>query len=86
MSSHGFMNSSVKESLQNTIAQLSESECQQVLEFVQYLQQGIPSTLKHLISDPTFHIPSKGFGAFQFLEPLQGEGIAASKLLVEDRR
>jgi len=85
LSSHSFMMTS-KESLHNAIEQLSEEECRQLLEFVQYLQQTIPATLKQLINDATFNIPSKGFGTFQVVEPVQGEGISASRLLVEDRR
>ncbi len=80
------MTTSVKESLRNTIETLSEEECRQLIEFIQYIQQTIPLSLKRLLNDPTFNIPSKGFGTFQVIEPLQGEGIAASKLLVEDRR
>ncbi len=80
------MEKSVKESLHKTIETLSEEDCRQLLEFIQYLQQTIPSSLKTLLKDPTFNIPSKGFGTFEVIEPIQGEGIAASKLLLEDRR
>ncbi|MBD2771051.1 hypothetical protein [Iningainema tapete] len=80
------MTTSVKDSLHNTIETLSEEECQQLLEFIQYLQQTIPSSMKSLLNDPTFNIPAKGFGTFEVIEAIQGEGIAASELLVEDRR
>ena len=80
------MTTSIKEVLHNTVERLSEAECQQILEFVQYLQQSIPPTLKRLVNDPNFNIPSKGFGVFQVVDPIQGEGTPASKLLIEDRR
>jgi hypothetical protein len=82
-----FVNS-VKESLYRTIELLSDDEAHQLLEFAQRLQKksGISLTLRRLASDPAFKIPSKGSGTFRVVEPIQGEGIPASKLLVESRR
>lgn len=80
--------SSVKESLHNTIELLSDEEARQLLEFAQRLQKksGISLTLRRLASDPAFRVPSEGSGTFGVVEPIQGKGIAASRLLVENRR
>lgn len=80
--------SSVKESLHDTIEDLSDEEARQVLEYLQRLQKkGKGSlTLKRLLKDPTFRIPSEGTGPFQVVEPIQGKGIVASRLLIGDRR
>jgi hypothetical protein len=77
---------SVKELLRNTIEMLSEEESRQILEFVQHLKKGIPPTLQRLANDPAFKIPPGGLGAFPVVEPIQGKGVAASVLLLEDRR
>lgn len=80
--------SSVKDSLRNTIELLNEEEARQTLEFVQRLKkEGSASlTMRQLATDPTFKIPSGGCGSFSVVEPIQGKGVAASILLVEDRR
>lgn len=80
--------SSTKESLRDTIELLSEEEARQILEFVQHLQKksGVPLTLRRLASDPAFKILVGGFRAFRMVEPIQGQGFAASRLLVGDRR
>jgi hypothetical protein len=78
---------SVRESLRNTIELLSEEEARQVLEFVRYMKRSdIPLTLRRLAGDPTFRIPTGGLGTFPVVEPIQGKGVAASTLLLEDRR
>ena len=79
---------SVKESLHNTIELLSDTEARQLLEFVQCLKRenDASSTLRRLASDPAFEVPSEGSGTFSVVEPIQSKGIAASKLLVEERR
>ena len=78
---------SVKESLHNTIELLSDEEARQLLEFAQRLQKrsDIPLALRRLASDPTFKVPSKVSGNFRVVEPIPGKGIAASRLLVEER-
>ena len=83
-----FVMISVKESLQHMIEQMSDEEARQLLEFVHHLQQrrGVSLTLKHLASDQIFKIPGSGVGDFHVVEPIHGKGIAASKLLVDDRR
>ena len=80
--------STVKESLRNRIDLLSDEEARQVLEFAQRLRErnDVSLTLKRLACDPAFKVPSEGSGAFHIVEPIRGKGIAASRLLVEDRR
>jgi hypothetical protein len=80
--------SAAKESLYNTIELLSDEEALQILEFIQHLRQKktLSRTLRRLASDPAFHVPAKGLGGFRKVEALQGKGIPASRLLVEDRR
>ena len=79
---------STKELLHHTINRLSEAEALQTLEFVQSLQQSsnLPPTLRRLGLDPAFKIPAGGLSAFPVVKPIQAKGIAASKLLVEERR
>ena len=80
--------STVKESLYKSIELLSDEEALQALEFIQRLRQKKKrsNTLKRLASDPVFSVPPEGLGGFCSVEPLPGQGIPASKLLVEDRR
>ena len=80
--------SSVKESLHKTIDQLSDAEVRHLLEFAQCLQKrnGDSPTLRRLADDPAFEVPSEGSVAFRAVEPIQGKGIAASRLLVEERQ
>ncbi|KAM3090109.1 hypothetical protein ACKFKG_30850 [Phormidesmis sp. 146-35] len=80
------MSTSIKDALHQTIDQLSEQDCQQILAFVHSLQQNASPTLKRLASDPTFKIPSQGLSIFRTVDPIQAEGISASNLLLEDRR
>ena len=80
--------SSVKQSLRETIEQLSDEESRQVLEFAQSLRKKNDTslTLKRLASDPCFKIPSEKAKGFHIVKPMRGKGIAASRLLVENRR
>ncbi len=79
---------SVKETLHHSIDILSDEEAQQILEYIQHLQEkkDDPKTLKGLASDRAFTTPEKVSRGFKVVEPIQGKGIAVSKLLVEDRR
>ena len=83
-----FVMNSVKESLLYMIEQMSDEEVRQVLEFAHHLQQrrGVSLTLKRLATDPVFKVPGSGVGGFHVVEPIYGKGIAASRLLVDDRR
>ncbi len=80
--------SSVKESLHSTIELLNDEEARQLLDFAQRLRRRDSSslTLKRLADDPAFEVPSEASGVFRVVEPIQGKGIAASRLLVEERR
>ena len=80
--------SSIKESLHDTIDLLSDEEARQLLEFAQCLRKKTASlpTLKRLAGDSAFKVPLEGIRASQVVVPAQGKGIAASKLLVEERR
>jgi hypothetical protein len=83
-----FVMNSVKESLQQMIEQMSDEEARQMLEFAHRLQQrhDVSLTLKRLATDPVFEVPGSEVGAFHVVEPIRGKGIAASRLLVDDRR
>jgi hypothetical protein len=80
--------SSLKELPRPMIERMSDAEARQLLEFAQHLQhRGDDSlTLKRLATDPAFKVPRHEVGAFRVVTPVQGKGIAASKLLVDDRR
>ena len=79
---------SVKELLQHMIERMSDAEARQLLELAQHLQHRRDDslTLKRLAADPTFKVPGSGAKNFHVVEPIYGKGIAASKLLVDDRR
>jgi hypothetical protein len=83
-----FVMNSVKELLRHMVEQMSDKEAGQMLEFAQRLQQRRDDslTLKRLVTDPAFKVPGSEVGAFRVVEPIQGKGIAASRLLVDDRR
>ena len=80
--------SGIKESLHHAIEELDDEKAQQVLSFTQRLQSkgDISPALKRLADDPAFKVPLEEIGAFRAVQPIQGKGIPASKLLVEDRR
>ena len=78
----------VKESLRQMIEQMSDAEARQLLEFAQHLQhrRDDSPTLKRLATDPAFKVPASGARDFHIVTPIHGRGIAASRLLVDDRR
>jgi hypothetical protein len=78
----------VKALLRQMIEQMSDTEARQLLEFAQHLQHRRDDslTLKRLATDLAFKVPGKGVRAFRIVEPIQGKGIPASKLLVDNRR
>ena len=78
----------VKDVLRHTIELLSEEEAGQLLEFIQRLgkARGISLTLRRLAADPAFKMPAEGLRTFSVVDPIQGTGVAASRLLVENRR
>jgi hypothetical protein len=77
-----------KELLRHMIEQMSDAEVHQLVEFAQHLQHRRDDslTLKRLATDPAFKVPGNRGGAFRTVEPIEGKGIAASKLLVDNRR
>ncbi len=79
---------SVKQALHSTIELLGDEEARQILEFARRLREkdAVSPTLRRLANDPTFRIPSMEKLAFRVVQPIEGKGIAASRLLVEDRR
>jgi hypothetical protein len=48
-------------------------------------RRGEETTWARLAADPTFHLPELPIH-FEHVEPALGEGIDASKMLIEDRR
>jgi hypothetical protein len=82
------MMGSVKESLRTTIESLSDEQARQVLEYAERLRKpsGTSLTLTRLAGGPAFKISLERPGPFPVIEPIQGRGADASKLLVEDRR
>jgi len=79
---------SVKEALRDTIDSLTEEEAYRIWEFAQhvYKRPRASLTIRRLASDPTFRVPAREIGPFRLVEPVDGKGIPASRLLVEDRR
>jgi len=79
---------SVKESLRTTVDSISEEEALRVLSFIEQMRKHPvrSSTLKRLAGDPTFKVPPRKLGAFAKVDPMEGKGTPASRLLVEDRR
>jgi hypothetical protein len=79
---------SVKELLQHIIERMSDAEVRQLLEFAHHLQHRHDDslTLKRLATDPAFKVPGSGARDFPVVEPIHGKGMAASRLLVDNRR
>jgi hypothetical protein len=79
---------SVKELLRHMIKRMSYAESRQLLEFAQHLQHRRDDslTLKRLAADPAFKVPGSGARGFYVVAPIHGKGMAASRLLVDDRR
>ncbi len=79
---------SVKELLQHMIERMSDAEASQLLEFAQHLRHRRDDslTLKRLATDPAFKVLGSGAWDFQVVAPIHGRGMAASRLLVDDRR
>jgi len=79
---------SVKELLQHMIERMSDAEARQLLEFAQHLRHRRDDslTLKRLATDQAFKVPGSGARDFSIVAPIHGRGMAASRLLVDDRR
>jgi hypothetical protein len=80
--------SSLKELLRPMIERMSDAEARQLLEFAQHLRHRRDDslTLKRLATDPAFKVPGSGARDFYVVAPIHGKGMAASRLLVDDRR
>ena len=79
---------SVKASLHTTIESLSEREARQLMGIVRKIRSKKEAglTLKRIALDPAFNVTIKQSKPFRAIQPIQGNGQPASKLLVEDRR
>ncbi len=82
------MNTLLKESLRSALDRLTDEEARQILDFIQRVQKrnGASGTLTRLASDPAFRFPVAGFRSFGRIRPISGKGIAATKLLAQDRQ
>jgi len=80
--------SSVRETLRETVASLSETEAARALEYIQRLRGGAPNRqLANLLAgDPAIHVPDEPFAPLPPVTPVQGSGSPASELLIRDRR
>jgi flagellar motor switch protein FliG len=56
---------SAKDSLHYVIEQLSEEQCQYILELIQQLQQASPQAIEELLQDFTVSLAFKGSEASQ---------------------
>jgi hypothetical protein len=79
---------SAKEDLRTTIEALSEAEAARAMEYIRRLRGRVSRehALGVLARNPDVRIPPAEAGAFALVEPIRGEGVPASRLLIEDRR
>ena len=79
---------SVKELLRQVVKRMSDAEARQLLELARHLQHRRDGslTLKRLATDPAFKVPGSGARDFYVVAPIHSKGMAASRLLVDDRR
>jgi hypothetical protein len=82
------MRVSAKETLHKAVDLLNEEEARQILQVPRRLRKesGGAQTLKRLSQDVTFHVPASVSVGFRPVKPVRGKGVAASQLLVQDRR
>ena len=80
--------SAIRESLIESVRELTDDEARQALEFVQALRRRTELAELHrrLAGKPGYRLPSPGHSGFPPVEPAQTTGIPASQLLVQDRR
>ncbi len=79
---------SAKEMLYERIRDLTEEEAQQVLDESFSVKKLDPKQAlwERLSKISGIRVPKGGFKPFRHVEPLEGEGIPASQMLLEDRR
>ncbi len=77
-----------KKILHSKIDQMTDEEASRILESDQRFQDscGIPQTLRRLAHDASFIVPTDASKGFAAVNPIQGKGIAASEVLIRDRR
>jgi hypothetical protein len=80
--------SAIRESLHESLRELTEDEARQTLEFVQALRRKTELAELHrrLVGKPGYRLPSPEHPGFPPVEPVQTTGVPASQLLVRDRR
>jgi hypothetical protein len=79
---------SLKKSLHNTIDRLSEPEARQVLNYAKQVhsKSGLVGLMEELSHDSAIAVSSVIDRPYKRVSPVRGKGVAASKLLVKDRR
>jgi hypothetical protein len=79
---------SIKEDLRATIEALSDSEAAQAVELIRHLQARASQqrTLELLARNPAVRVPLASRHGFSQVRSIRGEGVPASKVLIEDRR
>jgi hypothetical protein len=82
------MMSSIKQSLYETLERLDDDQARLLLALAKSLEQqdSTSSLLRRLARHPAIKVPDDETFAFPAVEPIEGNGIPASKLLIEDRR
>jgi len=82
------MMSPVKQLLYETLERLDDDKARLLLALAKSLEQrdSTSSLLKRLARHPGIQVPDDETFAFPAVEPIQGDGIPASRLLIEDRR
>jgi len=82
------MMSQVKQSLYETLDRLDDDKARLLLALAKSLEQrhNTSSLLKRLARHPAIRVPDDETFAFPSVEPAQGDGIPASRLLIEDRQ
>jgi len=80
--------SAVRESLIESVRELTDDEARQTLAFVQALRRRTELAELHrrLAGKPGYRLPSPAHPGFPPVEPAPTTGIPASQLLVRDRR
>jgi hypothetical protein len=79
---------SVKEELRTTIETLSDANAARAMEFIRRLRGRArgKDALDLLAQNRDITVPTTTNSGFTSVEPIRGEGIPASRLLIEDRR
>lgn len=80
--------SAIRESLIESVGELTDEEARQTLEFVQALRRrtDLAELHRRLAGKPGYRLPSPQRPAFPPVEPAQTTGLPASQLVVRDRR